>query len=145
VRLVSLALLFAISTPALRAQDFIEQAPKRSDSKGRFFRRLTLAAACAASAGFDTFTTRRAISAGAVESNGLLAGAQGNPSWGRVIGLKTVVCAVSATVQETHTLGAWDTPKSDWIWTAANAATASVYTWAGFHNLKLANNLSSEK
>lgn len=143
--MVTFGLLLALSSPALRAQDFIERAPRHFSFKRTLIRRVTLVAACAGSLAFDTLSTRRAASAGAVESNRLLAGAQGNPSWGRVVGMKAAFCGAAAVMEETHTFGIWNTPKSDWTWSAVNAATASVYTWAGFHNLKLANDLAAPK
>ena len=137
--------MIALATPGLHAQEFIERAPKESSSKRKWVRRITLAAACAGSLAFDSISTRRAVAAGAVESNGLLAGSQGAPAWGRVIGIKAAFCGAAAVVEETHTFGAWKSPASDWSWTAVNATTVSVYTWAGFHNLKLANDLAAPK
>lgn len=145
VRLICFGLLLALAVPALHAQDFVERAPKQTWSKRKLVRRLTLAAACAGSLAFDTLTTRRAMAAGAVEANGLLAGAQGNPAWGRLIGAKAGFCGAVAVIEETHTFGLWNTPKSDWSWTAVNAGTAGYYTWVGFHNLQLASSLAAPK
>lgn len=136
-------LLIALSMGALSAQSFIESAPKQPSSKAKWIRRVTLVAACGASLAFDTLSTRRAVANGAVESNGLLAGSNGGVSWGRVIGLKAGFCGVSTILQETHVFGQWDSPKADWTWTAANSGTAAIYTWAGFHNLTLAKELST--
>ena len=75
-------------------------------------------------------STRRAVANGAVESNGLLSNPNGSVSWGRVVGLKAGFCGVSAAMQETHVFGLYNTPKSDWTWTAVNAgASASSVTW----------------
>jgi hypothetical protein len=140
-----MALLVAFATQGVRAQDFIERVPKQNSSKSKLVRRLTLVAACAGSLAFDALTTKRAVAAGAMESNGLLAGAQGNPAWGRVIGIKAGFCAGAAIAEETHTFGQWKTPQADWSWSALNAGVAGVYTWAGFHNLKTANDLDAPK
>lgn len=139
---ISTGLLIALSMAALNAQNFVESAPPQHHSKAKWIRRMTLVAGCAASLAFDTLSTRRAVSNGAVESNGLLSNSNGGVAWNRVIGFKAGFCGVSAVLQETHVFGSWNSPKADWTWTGANAATASVYTWAGFHNLSLAKDLS---
>ncbi len=126
--------------PALNAEDLLVSGGGRErppTPKRVWFRRATLAAACAASLGFDTITTRRAIANGAIETNGLLANSNGQPAWARMIGFKVGSCAVSAVLQETHTFGAWKTPASDKTWTVINSGIAAEYTWAGFHNLNL--------
>jgi len=105
VRIAALGLAIALSVPALHAQDFVERAPEKTSFKRKLVRRLTLAAGCAGSLAFDTLSTRRAAAAGAVEANGLLAGSQGNPAWGRVIGLKTGICGAVTFIEETHTFG----------------------------------------
>jgi hypothetical protein len=141
VKIITAGLLITISMAALSAQKFVESAPKQSGSKAKWIRRATLVAGCAASLVFDTLSTRRAVADGAIESNPLLTGSNGNVSWGRAIGLKAGLCGGSAVIQETHVFGSWKTPAADWAWTLANAGTASVYTWAGFHNLNLARDL----
>lgn len=145
--MITLGLLIALSTPALRAQEFIERAPKEesSSSKRKWIRRVTLAATCAASLAFDSLTTRRAVAAGAMEENGLLSNSQGSPAWGRVLGVKAAACGISTVIEETHTFGVWNSPKSDWTWTAMNVGTASMFTWAGFHNLAVADKLTAGK
>ena len=97
-----------------------------------WIRRITLVASCAASLGWDTYTTRRAETAGAIESNPLLANAQGRPQWGRFISLKAGACGASAFAQER-----WHFQGSDWTWTGLNAASAATYTGIGFHNLAI--------
>jgi hypothetical protein len=128
-----IGLMLAMSS---QAADLVERphTPKRV-----WIRRITLVAACAASVGFDTMSTRRAVSAGAVETNPLLADPNGKPQWGRMIGIKAGVCGASAFLQERHS-----SARSDWAWTAGNAATAAAYTWTGFHNLHVANELSGK-
>jgi hypothetical protein len=138
VKAISTGLLIAMSMAGLSAQNFAESAPKQPGSRAKWIRRATLVAGCAASLAFDTLSTRRAVASGAVESNGLLANSNGSVSWGRVIGLKAGLCGGSALLQETHVFGLWKTPAADWTWTVANAGTATVFTWAGFHNLSLA-------
>lgn len=100
---------------------------------------MTLAAGCAASIAFDTWSTRRAISAGGVEQNGLLSNSQGDPLWGRTMGIKAGLCGATLLMQEKHFLSV-----DDRTWIGINAATAGVYTWVGFHNLKLASELSKQ-
>jgi hypothetical protein len=133
MKLLGIGLLFAMTLPAA---DLLERP---STPKRVWARRITLAAACAASLGFDTLSTRRATSAGAVESNGLLANPQGQPRWGLVIGLKAAACAGSALVEERHS--AWQSPRADWTFTGVNAGVAAGYTWVGIHNLNVANEL----
>ena len=106
-------------------------------SSHTWIRRATLAASCAASLVFDTYSTRAAVSAGAVEANSLLAGQQGRPRWGLMFGLKAANCAVSAVLQESHLFKKPGSEISDWKWTAINTASAGAYTWIGFHNLAL--------
>jgi hypothetical protein len=130
VKLFCIGLLLASFN---NAADLVEHPSKRV-----WIRRITMGAACAASLGFDTFTTRRAVSAGAVETNGLLANAQGRPAWGRIIGIKAGLCAASAYVQEQSK----STPRNDWTFTAVNLGVTAGYTWVGFHNLHLAQDLS---
>ncbi|GEM_PF-1755717 len=119
-----------------RAADPVEHpaTPKRV-----WVRRITLGAACAASLGFDTVSTHRAVIAGAVETNGLLADSQGRPQWGRVIGIKAGACAASAFLQERHY--SWSSPRSDWTFTGVNLSTTAAYAFVGIRNLKLANDL----
>jgi hypothetical protein len=138
VKAISTGLLIAMSMAGLSAQNFADSGPRQHPSKAKWIRRATLVAGCAASLAFDTLSTRRAVASGAVESNGLLANSNGSVSWGRVIGLKSGLCGGSALLQETHVFGLWKTPAADWTWTMANAGTATVFTWAGFHNLNLA-------
>jgi hypothetical protein len=142
VKTIYLSLLIAVSMAAVSAQNYVENTPKQPGSKAKWIRRATLVAGCAASLVFDTLSTRRAVANGAIESNALLTGSNGNVSWGRAIGLKAGLCGGSAVIQETHSFGLWKTPAADWAWTAANVGTASVYTWAGFHNFNLAKDLT---
>jgi hypothetical protein len=139
MKILWIGLLLVACTPAFSA----ENIHPRTSAKRTWVRRATLAAGCAASLLFDTMTTQRVVTAGGVESNGLLADPQGRPQWGRIISLKVGICGASAILQETHVFGAWKSPNADWTWTALNAGTASVYTWAGVHNLKLAKVLSA--
>jgi hypothetical protein len=137
-----IGLLVVSSTPALVAQNLIETGGGREherSSKRTWIRRATLAASCAASLLFDSVSTQRATAAGGVERNGLFAGPQGNPQWGRIISVKAGLCGASAVLQETHVFGAWQSRNADWTWTGVNLATTSAYTWAGVHNLGVAN------
>ncbi len=99
---------------------------------------------CAASMIFDTLSTRAAANAGAIETNGLFANAQGRPEYGRMISIKAGLCGATAIMQETHLFHASRDPKTDWVWTGVNAATAAAYTGIGIHNYKLANDLSAK-
>ena len=144
MRSILVGLLVFSSVPSMFAENLIEsgggiehsRAPKRT-----WIRRITLGASCAASLWFDTMTTQRATTAGAVESNGLFSGSGGNPQYGRMIGLKAGFCGISALLQETHTFGAFQSPKADWTWTGVNLGTTGLYTWAGFHNRAVAASL----
>jgi hypothetical protein len=146
MKLLYIGLFLATSfSPAIRAEDLLVTGGGHEHSrtpKRVWIRRATLVAGCAASLVFDTLSTRRAVSTGAVEANGLLADPQGNPNWGRVIGLKAGLCGISAVMEETQSFHTWKTPNADWTWTGINVGTTAVYTWAGFHNLSLANDLS---
>ncbi len=111
-------------------------------SKRTWIRRVTLASACAASLGFDSLTTRRAISAGAVESNAFLANAQGRPDWGRTIGIKAALCGASVYLEEHHRR--LRNAQSDWTLTGVNVGLTAGYTWIGLHNLRLASDLQAK-
>ncbi len=141
MKILLIGLLLALSSPAA---DMVLENPHPRTSKRVWIRRATLAAGCAASLVFDTLSTRRATNAGAVESNGLFASPQGSPQWGRMIGFKAGLCGATAVMEETHMFHAWKNPNADWTWTGVNAATTALYTWTGFHNMKLANDLSSK-
>jgi hypothetical protein len=142
-----IALMLATSLGQIaHAEDLLVSGAGREHSrtpKRVWIRRATLVAGCAASLVFDTLSTRRAINAGAIEGNGLLSNGQGNPNWGAMIGLKAGLCGASAVMEETRSFHAWKTPNADWTWTSLNLGTTAVYTWAGFHNLNLANTLTT--
>lgn len=133
-----MVLLAASSVPAIHAADLLVQEHPRTP-KRVWIRRATLAAGCAASLAFDTLTTRRAVSHGAVESNALFANAQGQPQWGRMIGIKAALCGSTALLEESHVFKSWQTPASDWTWTGINTGITGLYTWAGWHNLGVAS------
>ncbi|HML17059.1 MAG TPA: hypothetical protein VK419_08530 [Bryobacteraceae bacterium] len=140
-----LGLVLVLCTTAVGAEDLAvrRSAPEHSrTSKRVWIRRATLVAGCAASLVLDTWSTRRAIAAGAIESNPLIANSQGHPDWGRAFGLKAGACGVSAVLQETGTFRTWQGRNADWTWTGINAATAAAYTWTTLHNLGLASELS---
>jgi hypothetical protein len=136
VKLLCIGLLIASSIPA-HAADLLNSEHLRTP-KRVWIRRATLAAGCAASLAFDTLTTRKAVNAGAIETNGLLSNSQGQPQWGRVFALKAGFCGASAVLQETHIFRTWETSSADWTWTGINASAAGVYSWAGWHNLGIA-------
>src|SRR5215467_9548731 len=98
-------------------------------SKRVWIRRITLGAACAASFGFDTLSTRRAVAAGAVETNGLLADSHGHPKWGKMIGIKAGMCASSAFFEEFHS--AQRPARNDWTFVGVNSAVTAGYSWQG--------------
>jgi hypothetical protein len=60
----------------------------------------------------------------------------GGAHWGPLIGVKVGVCAASFFVEERL-----HSRQTDWTATGVNVGTAAGYTWAGFHNLKVANGL----
>jgi hypothetical protein len=135
VKFFTILLLAAASVSAANRLDSEHsRTPKRV-----WVRRLTLAAGCAASLAFDTWSTHRAVSAGALEANGLFANPQGRPQWGRMFSIKAGICGSSALLQETHLFGSWESPAADWTWTGINAGAAGLYSWAGWHNLSLAS------
>jgi len=133
MKLFCLGLLLATCS---QAADLVEHP---STPKRVWIRRITLASACAASLGFDAVTTNRAVSAGAVESNGLLADSQGRPQWGRVIGIKAGTCIASAFLQERQRFTR--TAQTDWTFTGVNLGVTAGYTWVGLRNLQVANGL----
>lgn len=137
MKLLCVALLAASSASALSAADLPDSEHPRTP-KRVWIRRATLVAACAASLAFDTLTTRRATAAGGIESNGLFANSQNQPQWGRMIAIKAAFCGASAVLQETHLFRAWQTPAADWTWTGVNAGATGIYSWAGWHNLRIA-------
>lgn len=138
MKFLCVALLAASSVSALSAANLLASEHPRTP-KRVWIRRATLVAGCAASLAFDTLTTRRATAAGAIETNGLFANAQGQPQWGRMIGIKAGFCAASALLQETHIFRSWESPAADWTWTGINAGVTGIYSWAGWHNLGVAS------
>jgi hypothetical protein len=136
VKLLCIGLLI-VSSGAARAANLLDSEHPRTP-KRVWIRRATLAAGCAASLAFDTFTTRKAVNAGGIETNSLFSNSQGQPQWGRMFALKAGVCGASAVLQETHIFRTWETPSADWTWVGVNAGTAGVFTWAGWHNLEVA-------
>jgi hypothetical protein len=102
-------------------------------SRGKWLRRVTLAAACTASF-WDVHSTAVAVRSGARELNPLLADARGRPRWGRIIGFKAGACAASAVVQERFTHNA----AGKRFWTGINASSAGIFSAAAIHNLKVA-------
>ncbi|MGH7194281.1 MAG: hypothetical protein ACREJM_12240 [Candidatus Saccharimonadales bacterium] len=141
MKIIRIGLVLAMCIGGLQAEDLVVRSTEPYSSKRIWIRRVTLAASCAASLVFDTISTQRAVAAGGVESNGLLANSEGRPDWGRMIGMKAGLCGASLFMQESRTFGQWRGSKSDWTWTGINLGTASVYTWAGLHNLKIASQL----
>jgi hypothetical protein len=117
-------------------------ATAQASGKGVWLRRATLAAACAASF-WDVRTTRTAVSLGALERNRLLAGPDGKPRWGRMIGIKAGLCAGSAAAQELR-LFVPSKPLGDAAWTAANAAIAGSFVRLSLGNRRVAGELRGE-
>ena len=113
---------------------FASSAFAGEQPRGRhWLRRLTLAAACAASF-WDAHATTVAVRAGARETNRLFADPQGRPRWGRILGFKAGACAASFVVQER-----FDRRRNaDPFWTGINAATVGLFSTAAIRNLKVA-------
>jgi hypothetical protein len=107
---------------------FAQQAPR-----GRWLRRITAAAACAASY-WDAHTTAIAVRNGAREVNPLFADPLGRPRWGRIIGFKAASCAASFAVQEHFTRRR----SSNHFWTGINVATTGIFSTVAIRNLKVA-------
>lgn len=136
-----LILAMILRMPAMKAEDLAVHgaAAERSRTPKRIWiRRATLAAGCAASLALDSWSTRRALASGSVETNPVLANSRGRANWGRAIAFKAGACGVSAILQETDTFHAWSGRNADWTWTGFNAATAAGYTWVARHNLEAA-------
>jgi hypothetical protein len=110
---------------------FLLCEPADAAGAGRWLRRITLAAACAASF-WDAQTTRAAVARGARERNGVFADAHGRPQWGRMIGFKAGTCGSLAVAQE---LFFRDNEKA---WTGLNIGLGSVYSGAAIHNMGVA-------
>lgn len=145
MKVVYLGLMLVICGSALRAEDLLTSGGGREHSptpKRVWIRRATLVAGCAAGLALDTWSSHRALAAGAIEDNPLLANSQGHMDWGRTVGLKAGACGLSAVLQETGTFHRWQGRDADWTWTGINAATTAAYTWIMLHNLGLANRLS---
>ena len=138
MKILCVVLVAAFSGSAISAANLLDSERPRTP-KRVWMRRLTTAAGCAASLAFDTLTTRRAVNAGAVETNGLFANSQGQPQWGRMVGIKAAFFGASIVLQETHIFRTWQSPSADWRWTGINVGTAAVYSWAGWHNLQVAS------
>ena len=98
-----------------------------------WIRRVTLAAACAASF-WDVQTTSVGIRNGAREANPLFADAQGRPRWGRIVGFKAGVCAASFVAEEHF---ARQGP-SDRFWIGVNTISAGSFGAIAVRNLKVA-------
>ena len=95
-------------------------------------RRITLAAACAASA-WDIQTTAAAVGRGGREGNGWFADPVGRPRWGRMIGFKAGLCGGLIVSQELRALGR-STPWKDHLWTGLNTGMAARFTFASLKN-----------
>ncbi|MCC7496893.1 MAG: hypothetical protein IT160_04895 [Bryobacterales bacterium] len=107
--------------------------------KGIWLRRVSLAASCATSF-WDFQTTRTAIGYGGRESNRMFADGQGNPRWGRMIGIKIGQCALMGVSQELldryRGSGA-----ANYAWTAANSAITGRFVAAVMHNRRVTQEL----
>jgi len=57
-----------------------------------------------------------------------------------MMGVKAGVCAVSFFAEERS-----HSRQADWTATGVNLGTTVGYTWAGFHNLKVANDLVKQQ
>ena len=105
-------------------------------SRGKWLRRVTLAASCAASA-WDIQTTAAAINRGGRESNGLFADPLGRPRWGRVISFKVGLCGGMIASQELNLWGR-PTPLKDNLWIGINTGLTTRFTVASVRNRALA-------
>ena len=111
-RILILALLCAL--PALSAPKWV--------------RRVTLAAACAASAA-DAVTTYQGKLDGLREGNPILRAHDGTPAMGRVISPKVGLCAYSAWAQERY--------EHSTTYTPINIGTAAMFGYVAWHNAQL--------
>jgi hypothetical protein len=121
----TLALFLVLQSTALAAEH-----------KGHhpWLRRLTLAAACAASF-WDVQTTRDGIAAGGQEDNPLFSGPQGRPRWGRIVGFKAGTCAASWIAEEHFA----NRGSSDRFWIGVNTVSAGSLAGVALHNLRVAD------
>jgi hypothetical protein len=99
----------------------------------RWIRRLTAAAACAASAA-DYITTQHALAAGAIETNPLLASRPG-----MTLPLKAAICGLGAIAQETRTFGLLPRRASDRFWMMVNVGETAGFGMTARHNAEVAN------
>lgn len=114
---------------------FASSAFAGEQPRGRHWvRRLTLAAACAASF-WDAHSTAVAVRAGARETNPIFADGLGRPRWGRILGFKAGACAASIVIQERFDRR----PNSDRFWTGINTGAAGLFSAAAIRNLKVAS------
>jgi hypothetical protein len=109
--------------------------PARPEGTGRWLKRVTLAAACAASF-WDAQTTALAVSRGAREVNGFLADSAGKPQWGRMIGVKAATCGGLVLVEEKLL------PRHEKSWISLNVGLSAVYSGMAVHNLGVARSLN---
>ena len=105
---------------------------------GKVLRRATLAASCAASL-WDYQTTVAGARYGAVEQNGLLAGSNGRPRLGLMLGMKVGFCGAAIAMQELR-------PNkrgrlSNVVATVGNAASATRYLLISLSNISVCHNL----
>lgn len=107
----------------------------------RLIRRLSLAAVVAAEA-MDAYSTHLAVANGAGEANPLLA-RNGQPIWGRIIGVKIGIVAGVAFAQEfSFRKGA---PSHDRLWTLSNSLIVALVIFAAQHNFALADQLKARE
>ena len=97
-----------------------------------WLRRITLAAACAASA-WDVQSTAAAIGRGGVESNNMFTNPMGRVRWGRMLGIKVAVCGGMAAAQEIKTFGG-SRPIKDDLWIGVNSGIAARFAFAAVRN-----------
>ena len=119
----ALAVLLAFGSPA-----------RSQENRGRhpWLRRVTLAAACAASF-WDVQTTHAGVAQGAREANPLFADPQGHPRWGRLIGFKAGACAASFVAEERFARSGL----SDRFWVGVNSASAAGFSAIAIRNIQL--------
>ena len=123
--IVAVAVLIAVASPAT----------SQESGRGRhpWLRRVTLAAACAASF-WDVQTTSAGAAQGFREANPLFADPQGRPRWGRIVGFKAGACAASFVAEERF---ARRGGPSDRFWVGVNAASAASFSAIAIRNIKI--------
>jgi hypothetical protein len=114
-------------------------AAHAESKRGPWLRRLTLAALCASSL-WDLQTTCIAVGYGAQEANSLFVNRNGDPRWGRMLGVKVGLCTGMAVGQEVLDRS-HRSATAEYAWSGVNTAFAIRYSSAAVHNVRVADQM----